>query len=114
MVTDPHTQAVLENLHQKSDLYVPEYDLESAEACWRSKPEWVAGRIAPRAAMIIYAEHDMLVPVQEQLGCFAALGEPKKLVKLPKAQHYDSYHITNPEMHEIGMREAVAWFKAHL
>jgi len=114
MVTDPHTQAVLEQFHQQSDLYVPEFDLESAEACWRYKPEWVADRIAPRAAMIIYAEHDMLVSVEEQLSCFAALGEPKKLVKLPKAQHYESYYITNPEMHEIGMSEAVAWFDEHL
>ena len=114
MVTDPHTQSVLEQLHQQSDLYVPEFDLESAEACWRDKPEWVAGRVAPRAAMIIDAENDMLAPVQEQLECVAALGETKTLVLLPNAQHCESYHITNPEIHAIGLCEAVAWFGAHL
>ena len=54
------------------------------------------------------------MPTEEQFGCYAALGEPKKLVKLPGAQHYESYYFCNPEMHEIGMAEAVAWFKQYL
>ena len=37
-----------------------------------------------------------------------------KLVILPKAQHYESYYFVNQEMHEIGMSEAVAWFKTYL
>ena len=41
-------------------------------------------------------------------------GEPKKLVKLPGAEHYESYKFCNPATHEIGMREAVAWFARYL
>lgn len=113
MPPDPHTRSVLEAHHQKDERYVSDYDLESAEACFRYKPEWVASRISPRAAMIIYAENDELCS-DEPLHCYAALGEPKKLVKLPKAQHYESYFFVNPQLHEIGMSEAVAWFGQHL
>jgi hypothetical protein len=49
-----------------------------------------------------------------QFGCHAALGEPKKLVKLLGAWHYQSCYFCNPEMHEIGMAEAAARFKQYL
>lgn len=114
MLTDPHTQSVIENFHVKDDTYNPEYDLESAVACWRYKPEWVAHRISPRPVLMVYAEHDMLVPVEEQLSCYEALGEPKRLVKLPGAQHYESYRFCNPELHEIQMVEALDWYKKYL
>ena len=92
----------------------PEYDLESAAACWRYKPEWVAHRISPRPVLLVYSEFDMLVPVNEQLKCYEALGEPKKLVKIPNAQHYDSYYMTNPELHEIQKIEVLEWFAKYL
>jgi len=114
MLCDPHTERVIREHHQKDGRYVGGYDLESAEACWRYKPEWVADRIAPRPVMIIYSENDMLVPVDQQLACYEACGEPKKLVKLPGAQHYESYYFVRPDLHEIGMKEAVAWFNTYL
>ncbi len=114
MLCDPHTESVIREHHKKDARYVSDYDLESAEACWRYKPEWVAGRIAPRPVMVIYSENDMLVPVDQQLACYEALGEPKKLVKLPGAQHYESYYFVRPDLHEIGMKEAVEWFKTYL
>jgi hypothetical protein len=114
MLCDPHTERVISEHHQKDDRYVGGYDLESAEACWRYKPEWVANRIAPRPVMIIYSENDMLVPVDQQLACYEACGEPKKLVKLPGAQHYESYYFVRPDLHEVGMKEAVEWFKTYL
>ncbi|MFQ6111823.1 MAG: alpha/beta hydrolase [Nitrospinota bacterium] len=114
MLIDPHTLSVIEAHHQKDPRWVGEFDLESAEACWRYRPEWVAPRIAPRPVLIIYAEYDGIVPVEEALSCYEACGEPKKLVKLPKAQHYESYYFVNPEVHEIGMSEAVAWYKRFL
>ncbi len=114
MLCDPHTESVIKGHHRKDPRYVAEYDLESAEACWRYKPEWVAGRIAPRPVMIVYSENDMLVPVEQQLACYEACGDPKKLVKLPGAQHYESYYFVRPDLHEIGMKEAVDWFNEHL
>ena len=114
MLTDPHTLGVIEQHHQKHGHYVSDYDLESAETCMRFKPEKVAHLISPRPVLVIYAEDDCTVPPEEQFGCYSQLGEPKKLVKLPKAQHYESYYFCNPEMHELGMSEAVLWFEKYL
>ena len=114
MLLDPHTRDVIERFHAKDPRFNPEYDLESAAACWRFKPEWVAGRISPRPVLMVYAEHDFLVPVAEQLECYEALGEPKKLVKIPGAQHYDSYYFCNPKLHEFQKVEALDWYKKYL
>lgn len=54
------------------------------------------------------------VPPEETLECYAKCGEPKKLVKLPRANHYDSYEFRNPEMSRIVYQEAAAWFKQYL
>jgi len=62
----------------------------------RFKPEWVAQKIAPLPVLMIYAEHDMLVSVQEQLDSYEASGDSKKPVKRPKAQHYELYGLCNP------------------
>ncbi len=56
----------------------------------------------------------MIVPVEEQLSCYKALGEPKKLIKLPKAQHYESYRFCNPEIHEIQKTESLKWYREYL
>jgi cephalosporin-C deacetylase-like acetyl esterase len=114
MLVDPHTMNVIQNNHQKHHHYVSELDLESAEACMRFKPEKVAHLIAPRPVLIIYAEYDAAVPSEEPLSCYAALGEPKKILKLPKANHYDSYKFVNPGLFEISMPETVAWFGQYL
>ena len=91
-----------------------ERDLESAEATMRYRPDWVVDKISPRPVLFIYAEWDNLVPPQQQLDCYAKCGEPKKLVKLPKSGHYDSYEFRNLEMSQTTYRESIAWFKQHL
>lgn len=93
---------------------IEDIDLESAEAAFRYKPEWVADKISPRPVLMIYAERDTLAPAEEQLSCYAKLGEPKKLVKLPGVSHYDSYEFRNPEMSKIVYNETLAWFKQYL
>ena len=52
--------------------------------------------------------------LQQQLDCYAKCGEPKKLVKLPKCGHYDSYEFRNPETSQITYRETITWFKQYL
>jgi pimeloyl-ACP methyl ester carboxylesterase len=91
-----------------------ERDLESGEAVMRYRPEWVVDKISPRPVLMIYSERDNLVPPEEQLSCFARCGEPKKLVKLPKAGHYDSYEFRNPSMAEVVYAETIAWFTKYL
>jgi len=55
-----------------------------------------------------------MVPPEEVLSCFAACGEPKKLVRMPKGRHNDIYKVVNPEMFERCVRETIAWFEEHL
>jgi fermentation-respiration switch protein FrsA (DUF1100 family) len=44
----------------------------------------------------------------------AKAGEPKKLVILPGADHYDVYQFVNPQVFETVMRESIAWFDTYL
>jgi dipeptidyl aminopeptidase/acylaminoacyl peptidase len=114
MMTDPHTKWVIENYNSKGENFVPEYDFESAEACFRYRPEWVVDKISPRPVLFVYSEFDGTVPPEEQLSCYEKCGEPKKLVMIPGARHYESYEFISPEKNEIGMKEAIAWFHQYL
>ena len=59
-------------------------------------------------------QFDNLVPIEEQISCYEALGEPKKLVKLPDAQHYESYQFCNAEIHKIQKVETLEWYQKYL
>lgn len=109
VIRDPHSNSV-----RKGESFGIELDLQSAEAACRYRPEWVVGRISPRPVLFIYSELDALVPPQEQISCYEKCGEPKRLVKLPKATHYDCYEFVNPEMSAVVRQEAIAWFRKYL
>jgi dipeptidyl aminopeptidase/acylaminoacyl peptidase len=113
LIRDPDT---LKEIEKRRGTTLPkvDLDLESAEALIRYRPDWVANRISPRPVLMIYGELDHLVPPEETLACYAACGEPKRLVKLPRASHYDSYEFRNPQTSAIVHREAVAWFRQYL
>ena len=113
VIGDPDTVREREMRAQRGH-HDEDLDLESAEALFRFRPEWVVDKISPRPVLMIYAERDNLVPPEEQLSCFAKCGEPKKLVKLPGSAHYDSYESTNPKTSKIVTDEAIAWFKQYL
>ncbi len=89
-------------------------DLESAEACMRYRPEWVVDRISPRPVLMFWADRDALVPVEEQLACFERCREPRRLVRLHGAGHYDTYEFRNPAIAGIIHEETAAWFRQHL
>lgn len=115
MLRDPESQRQ-RDMHKEAGhvFHSEERDLESAEAVMRYRPEWVIDKISPRPVLMIYAEHDNLVPPVQQLTAFAKCGEPKKLVKLPKSGHYDSYEFRNPVTCQITYRETIDWFRKHL
>jgi len=115
MIRDPDAQRQRAMHAENGHVFQSEErDLESAEACMRYRPDWVVDRIAPRPVLMIYAERDNLVPPEEQLSTFARCGEPKRLVKLPRAGHYDSYEFRNPVTCQIVYAETIAWFREHL
>ena len=115
MIRDPDAQRQREMHGERGHSFQSEErDLESGEAALRFHPEWVVDKISPRPVLMIYSEYDNLVPPEEQLSCFAKCGEPKKLVKLPQAGHYDSYEFRNPVTCQIVYAETIAWFTKYL
>jgi pimeloyl-ACP methyl ester carboxylesterase len=115
MLRDPESQRQREMHAQAGHTFQSEErDIESGEAVMRYRPDWVVDKISPRPVLTIYAEHDNLVPPEQQLICHEKCGEPKKLVKLPKAGHYDSYEFRNTEMCQVVYAETIAWFRQYL
>lgn len=114
IIRDPGAQREMQIQRGKTLPKSLELDLASVDAMFGYRPDWVVDRISPRPVLMIYGERDNLVPPEETLECYAKCGEPKKLVKLPRANHYDSYEFHNPEMSKIVHRETAAWFKQYL
>ncbi|MCC6628453.1 MAG: alpha/beta fold hydrolase [Chloroflexi bacterium] len=111
MVPDPVTQAVHAERARLAGRPAPDIVLESGEAILEYAPEEVVDRIAPRAALFIHAADDALVPAEESIAMHARAGEPKRLVLVPNAGHYDLY--SGPGFARV-MAEATDWFDAYL
>jgi fermentation-respiration switch protein FrsA (DUF1100 family) len=75
------------------------------------RPEWVVGRIAPRATLFITSDGDELVMPEESERMYAAAGEPKKLVVLSGFGHYQVF--VSPAIDQV-MAETTAWFGEYL
>ena len=115
MPRDPETIRQIEMHAQQGHTFQSdERDLESAEALFRYRPEWVVDKISPRPVLMISADRDNRVPPEEQLSCFANCGEPKRLVRLPGAGHYDTYEFRDPDISRIVREETIAWFRQYL
>lgn len=91
------------------DLYC-EIPWESAESTLEYRPIDVAHKIAPRALMLIGAEHDVLCQMDGYKAMFDAAGEPKRWVQYP-ITHYQIY---SPEWVDPSAKAAVEWFDQHL
>jgi len=65
--------------------------LETADDLLSYKPEEVVDRIAPRPLLIIGAELDYLVGVEECFSLYEKAHEPKQLHILPGLSHYETY-----------------------
>lgn len=111
---DPDNPKPPMTLEEHGSEEVLDLDLESVEACFRYRPEWVAGKISPRPVLFIYGEEDVMVPPSEAHACYAACGEPKKLVMLPRGRHNDVYQVNNPDLFDMALKETTAWFREHL
>lgn len=65
-------------------------NLESAEAIMEFAPERVAARLSPRPVLIIAAEDDLLLPVDEARTLYRHLRQPRKLVVLKGISHHQA------------------------
>lgn len=84
--------------------------IEAVERILEYEPERVVGRIAPRALLLIGAEHDAAAPVSEMRHLYAAAGEPKRLEVLDTT-HYAVYE---PPHRSTVIALAIEWFRTYL
>ena len=93
---------------------VTHVDMESVEACFRYKPDWVVDRISPRPVLFFAAEYDTIVPPEEITQTYEKCGLPKKLVYLKGARHNHVYEFSNSEYFEQVASETTNWFRDYL
>lgn len=65
--------------------------LESVERILEFRPSDQVARIAPRPALFVAAELDVVTPVEGVSGMHARCGEPKRLEVIPGITHYEIY-----------------------
>ena len=73
--------------------------------------EWVVDKIAPRPLLLLAAGDDRLVPPEQMQSLYDKAGEPKRLVVLEGAGHYQIY---TGKPFEMATAEALAWYEKHL
>jgi dipeptidyl aminopeptidase/acylaminoacyl peptidase len=67
--------------------YPDGYPLENASLARDFSPEDVAGKIAPRALLVISTADDVVIPAAQSERIFANAGEPKALHVFPEGNH---------------------------
>lgn len=111
MSRDPEMEADLNQLAAEHPEWRPEITFESMLDIIEFKPESYAHLISPRAAMWIYVDADLLVPVTEGKSYFAKARAPRKLVILEGIKHKDVY--AGPGLEKL-LTHAIEWFGEHM
>ena len=111
VIPDPEMVAVwgrhLETIpHLKTQIL-----FQFVEAHMEFSPISVVERIAPRALLIIAAEHDAICPADELKRMYDRAGDPRKFVLIEGATHFQCYE---GQGFERTCGAAVEWYKAHL
>ena len=111
---DPHSSAVLKEEINPAKLYPEGFPLENADSILEYCPEEVVHKISPRPICFIHSGNDAVAPVEGIVRMYEKAGDPKKMVIIPNARHYDVYKFVNPEVYEKVMRETIDWYKKYL
>jgi dienelactone hydrolase len=88
-----------------------EIPLEFIDETLAFRPEWIVDRLAPTPLLLVACERDAVVPAAESEALYRRAGEPRRLVVISDAGHYDVY--AGPAF-ERTMAESLAWFGEHL
>jgi dienelactone hydrolase len=89
-----------------------ELPMETAQAVMEFSPDEVVHRIAPRPILFILAGRDIYAPAELGKEVYEKAKEPKKLVAVPNAIHYDLLY--EKQYAQLGMDETLAWFKQYM
>jgi pimeloyl-ACP methyl ester carboxylesterase len=111
MVRDP--EALEHEQKRRADFpeQIVQLPLETASAILEFKPEAIVHQIAPRPALFIAVERDLLVPTEETLRLHELAGEPKALHVMPAIGHHGVYY--GDHLTEV-LGTASEWFARHL
>jgi dienelactone hydrolase len=112
ILSDPDSVAFFNEAMKELPQIKTEITLETAEATLEYRPEEVVHRIAPRALLLIAAEHDVPTPADEFRSVYAKAGDPKKLVVIEGIRHYDIYKPGPGLDRSVG--EALDWYGRYL
>lgn len=91
--------------------WINQVTFESVEKLVEYSPADAIELISPTPLLIVAAENDALIPIEETREAFDRALEPKKLVALP-CGHFDVYD--NQPWHGKVLEAEVEWFKTHL
>lgn len=111
MRRDPEMEADLEALAIEHPQWRPEITFESMQDILEFKPEQYAAQLSPCAAMWIYVDGDLLVPLSEGQSYYAKAREPKALVVLEGIKHRDVY---DGQGRDLLLGHALGWFGEHM
>jgi hypothetical protein len=111
VMPDEAAKAAREEIRKKDPTVCTELPLETAQAVIEFKPDEVVDRIAPRPVLFTVAGEDILTPVELTRELYDRAGEPKKIVVIPGAEHYETYL---PPYAPVIMDEQLRWFEQYL
>jgi len=63
----------------------------------RPRPSRLIGRIAPRPVLVAHGQDDWLIPPKHAQRLYAAAGEPRRLVLVPRGLHAENMLSVDPE-----------------
>ena len=111
LLPDRQSAKLAEAARRNNPAAVSSIPLEYVDDTLGFNPEWIVGRISPRAIMFITTDNDRLVLPEESQQLYAHAGEPKKLVTLKGYGHYETYE--EPALSEI-MAVTVSWYQEYI
>jgi dienelactone hydrolase len=108
---DPESLARSTASRQATAGAASEIPLEFIDETVAFRPEWIVDRLAPTALLLVTCERDAVVPPAESEALYRRAGEPRRLVVIAGAGHYDVYAGA---AFERTMAESLSWFGEHL
>lgn len=91
--------------------WINQVTVESVEKMIEYEPANAVELISPTPLLIVAAEKDALIPIDQVREAFGRAKEPKKLVEIP-CGHFDVYY--DEPWHGQAVGAAVQWFREHL
>ncbi len=111
IIPDPEMIAFFERYLPTMPQLKTQILFQYVEAHLEFSPISVVDRIAPRALLIIAAEHDVICPADELKRMYDRAGSPKKFALMDGVTHFQCYEGQGMER---ACGEAIEWYKAHL